>query len=46
MLDGAGQPFVHGTSYVCFGADGRLTQMTGFFDPAPNTVFAPATNAG
>lgn len=46
MIDGAGLPFVQGTSYVCFGADGRLTQMTGFFDPAPDAVFAPAPTAG
>jgi len=46
MVDGAGQAFVQGTSYVRFGADGRLTQMTGFFDPAPNAVFAPAPAAG
>lgn len=46
MLDGTGQAFVRGTSYVRFGADGRLTQMTGFFDPSPSAAFAPASNAG
>jgi len=45
MLDGAGKAFVQGASYVRFGADGRLTHLTGFFDPAPNAVFAPTPEA-
>ncbi len=45
MLDGAGKAFVQGMSYIRFGADGRLTHLTGFFDPAPNAVFAPAPEA-
>jgi len=39
MRDGNGKAFVQGTSYVRFGEDGRLTQMTGFFDPNPPSVF-------
>jgi len=30
MLDGMGDQFVPGSSYVQFGDDGRLTLMTGF----------------
>ena len=33
MFDGAGEEYAKGASYVQFGADGRLTQMTGFYDP-------------
>ena len=32
MFDGKGAKFATGTSYARFGADGRLTQMTGFFE--------------
>ncbi len=33
MFDGEGSVFTTGTSYARFGADGRLTRMTGFFEP-------------
>lgn len=33
MVDGKGTVVATGTSYARFGADGRLTQMTGFFEP-------------
>ncbi len=33
MFDGAGEEYAKGASYVQFGADGRLTHMTGFYDP-------------
>jgi len=33
MLDGAGDEFARGASYVQFGLDGRLATMTGFYDP-------------
>lgn len=33
MVDGKGTVVATGTSYAPFGADGRLTQMTGFFEP-------------
>jgi len=39
MRDGNGNAFVQGTSYVRFGEDGRLTHMTGFFDPNPQNLF-------
>lgn len=32
MFDGNGDVFATGTSYARFGHDGRLTQMTGFFE--------------
>lgn len=32
MFDGDGGVVVTGHSYACFGANGRLTRMTGFFD--------------
>ena len=32
MFDGKGEAVTTGTSYARFGADGRLTQMTGFFE--------------
>ncbi|MEQ1545676.1 nuclear transport factor 2 family protein [Methyloglobulus sp.] len=33
MVDGEGNNLAQGTSYGLYGADGRLTQMSGFFDP-------------
>lgn len=33
MLDGEGNCLSQGASYGLYGADGRLTQMSGFFDP-------------
>lgn len=33
MYDGKGAVVATGTSYARFGADGRLSQMTGFFEP-------------
>lgn len=33
MFDGTGAVVATGTSYARFGQDGRLTQMTGFFEP-------------
>ena len=33
MFDGVGAEFVKGASHVRFGQDGRLTHMTGFFEP-------------
>ena len=33
MFDGEGTEFVKGASHVRFGEDGRLTHMTGFFEP-------------
>ena len=33
MLDGKGNILDQGASYGVYGADGRLTQMTGFFEP-------------
>lgn len=33
MFDGSGTVVATGTSYARFGADGRLKQMTGFFEP-------------
>lgn len=41
MFDGAGEEYAKGASYVQFGADGRLTHMTGFYDP-PTKVFGQA----
>jgi len=41
MFDGQGNEFVTGASYVRFGADGRLTHLTGFFDTAPPNAFQP-----
>ena len=38
MFDGAGEEYATGASYVQFGADGRLTDMTGFYD-APTKAF-------
>lgn len=32
MLNGQGADMVKGASYARFGADGKLTQMTGFFE--------------
>ena len=32
MFDGKGAKVTTGTSYARFGADGRMTQMTGFFE--------------
>jgi hypothetical protein len=34
MNDGKGQPIFVGQSFACFDRDGRLTKMTGFFEPA------------
>lgn len=33
MFDGKGTVVATGTSYARFGGDGRLTHMTGFFEP-------------
>ncbi len=33
MFDGEGTVVATGASYARFGADGRLTRMTGFFEP-------------
>lgn len=33
MFDSEGSVVATGTSYALFGTDGRLTQMTGFFEP-------------
>lgn len=33
MFNGEGTVVATGTSYARFGTDGRLTQMTGFFEP-------------
>jgi hypothetical protein len=33
MLDGEGNCLTQGASYGLYGSDGRLTQMSGFFDP-------------
>lgn len=33
MVDGEGNRLAQGASYGLYGADGRLTQMSGFFDP-------------
>ena len=33
MVDGKGNILAQGTSYGLYGADGRLTQMTGFYEP-------------
>lgn len=44
MFDGQGNEFVTGASYVRFGADGRLTHMSGFFDNAPPNAFQPAVS--
>ena len=33
MVDGKGKTFSQGASYGVYGTDGRLTQMTGFFEP-------------
>ncbi len=35
MVDGKGNFLSQGTSFGLYGSDGRLKQMTGFFDP-PN----------
>lgn len=35
MLDGTGKTIGRGASFALYGSDGRLKQMTGFFDP-PN----------
>ena len=40
MFDGKDAEFVKGASYARFGEDGRLTHMTGFFEP-PATPFQP-----
>jgi SnoaL-like domain len=37
MYDGEGRVFVKGSSFGRFGADGRLTQATGFFEVPPKT---------
>ena len=42
MFDGEGAEFVRGASHVRFGEDGRLTHMTGFFEP-PAKAFQPGT---
>lgn len=44
MLDGVGEEFARGASYVTFGPDGRLQTMTGFYDP-PSRPFVPAAGA-
>lgn len=44
MLDGAGDEFARGASYVQFGPDGRLTTMTGFYEP-PSRPFTPSPDA-
>ena len=44
MFDGVGDEYGRGTSYVQFGADGRLTHMTGFYDP-PTKPFGVSTAA-
>jgi hypothetical protein len=36
MYDAEGRVFVKGSSFGRFGADGRLTQATGFFEVPPN----------
>ena len=41
MFDGRGEEFVTGASHVRFGEDGRLTHMTGFFEP-PEKAFQAA----
>ncbi|MGB7816636.1 MAG: nuclear transport factor 2 family protein [Methylotenera sp.] len=33
MVDGNGNLFIQGASYGLYGVDGRLTQMTGFYEP-------------
>ncbi|NOS74028.1 MAG: hypothetical protein HOP36_05725 [Methyloglobulus sp.] len=33
MVDGEGNRLAQGASYGLYGADGRLTQMSGFFGP-------------
>jgi hypothetical protein len=33
MVDGKGDILSQGASYGLYGADGRLTEMTGFFEP-------------
>jgi hypothetical protein len=33
MVDGKGNILAQGASYGLYGADGRLVQMSGFFDP-------------
>ncbi|MCO5972409.1 nuclear transport factor 2 family protein [Actinoallomurus soli] len=35
MFDGDGKAIFTGTSWARYGDDGRLAQMTGFFEPAP-----------
>lgn len=35
MVNGNGNLLFEGASYGLYGADGRLTQMTGFFEPPP-----------
>lgn len=35
MVDGKGNILSQGASYGVYGIDGRLTQMTGFYDPPP-----------
>ena len=42
MFDGEGAEFVRGASHVRFGEDGRLTHMTGFFEPLAK-AFQPGT---
>lgn len=44
MLDGAGEEFARGASYVQFGPDGRLAIMTGFYNP-PSRPFTPSPAA-
>ena len=44
MFDGAGDEYGRGASYVRFGADGRLTHMTGFYDP-PTRPFGVSTTS-
>ena len=41
MFDGAGEEYAKGASYVQFGADGRLTHMTGFYNQ-PDRPFGRA----
>ncbi len=45
MFDGAGDEFAQGASYVQFAADGRLTTMTGFYDP-PTRAFGKTKATG
>ncbi len=42
MFDDAGDEYGRGASFLQFGADGRLTHMTGFYDP-PTRPFGIST---